>query len=148
MEIRLANYFNFRRHIIIPNISWGMNVHECDLFIISSSGYVTEVEIKVSKHDLLNDVKKKHKHESKLIKKLFFAIPENLEPYIDSIPERAGIIIVAEKQIYTNSFKKGIKVIRDAQINKGCEKLSPKAITKVLRLGTMRIWPLKKKQNY
>lgn len=145
MELRLANYFDYRRHIIVPNISWGMHIHECDLFVVSKSGYVTEVEIKISKGDLLNDLKKKHGHKNKMIKKLYFAIPEKLMPYIDSIPDHAGIIVVAEKQIYRDGFKRGVYIFREAIINKDCVGLDDKQIVKVLSLGAMRIWTLKKK---
>lgn len=31
IEERIANYFGVRRCIIVPNISWGMYMHECDL---------------------------------------------------------------------------------------------------------------------
>lgn len=145
IEFRLASYFNFRRNIIVPNIHWGMNIHECDLFIVSNSGYVTEVEIKTSKYDLINDKKKKHEHKSKLIKKIYFAIPESLADCIGHIPERAGVIIYADKQTYNRGFKKGLMAIRQPIVNTECRKLTEKEIKKVLWLGVMRVWNLKKK---
>lgn len=145
MEYRLADYFNFRQNIIVPNICWGMHIHECDLFIVSKSGYVTEVEIKISKQDLVNDKKKRHGHQHAIIKKLYFAIPESLTDYQIHIPARAGIIILAEKQIYVNGFRKGIRISREPFVNQSCRKLSEKEMQKVLWLGVMRVWSLKKK---
>ena len=34
MELAIVKLFNFRKHIIIPNISYGFVSHECDLFLI------------------------------------------------------------------------------------------------------------------
>ena len=62
IEVRVASFFNPRQNIIVPNISWGVNLHECDLLIIRKSGYGIEVEIKVSKSDLIADAKKPHHH--------------------------------------------------------------------------------------
>lgn len=146
MEIRLANYFDFRQKIIVPNISWGLNIHECDLLIISKSGYATEVEIKISKQDLIADAKKRHHHQSDKIKFLYFALPEKLESFINYIPKQAGIIIVEEKEIWRiDGYRKGVKILRKPQCNKTCRQLSDIEIAKVLRLGTMRIWTLKQR---
>jgi hypothetical protein len=51
MEVELGRYFNYRQNIIVSNVSWGLGIHECDLLIITKSGYATEVEIKVSLSD-------------------------------------------------------------------------------------------------
>ena len=48
MEIAIARSWNYRRHLIVPNVSWGFGVHECDLLVISPSGYATEIEIKAA----------------------------------------------------------------------------------------------------
>jgi len=37
IENRVAQYFNPRQNIVVPNISWGMNIHECDLLIVRKS---------------------------------------------------------------------------------------------------------------
>ena len=79
-----------------------------------------------------------------MIKKLYFAIPESLIDYQMHIPARAGIIILAEKQIYANGFRKGIRISREPFVNQSCRKLSEKEIQKVLWLGVMRVWNLKK----
>ena len=70
MELHISRYFDLRQNIIVPNISWGMGLHECDLLILSRAGYATEIEIKISAADLRKDSKKKHEHLSNKIKYL------------------------------------------------------------------------------
>ena len=65
MEIAIADWYGTRVNVIVPNVTWGLFNHECDLVVMTGSGYVTEIEIKVDKYDLKNDVKKKHDHEDK-----------------------------------------------------------------------------------
>jgi len=141
MEVAIAQYFNYRTNLIVPNISWGLYIHECDLLIITPSGYAYEVEIKTNKHDLIRDQQKHHKHDCRKIKKLYFAIPECLQNYIDCIPEKAGIIIVKY-----NNYKWTCYKIREAQINYNY-KFSDKERFQVARLGAMRIWDLKDNLN-
>lgn len=136
MEIYLACHFSSRMSVIVPNISWGFGVHECDIFMISTTGYATEIEIKVSLQDLKNDMKKSHKHISAKIKYLYFAIPKNLIVHIKYIPERAGIIIVSNHGICTT--------IKRAKANNSY-KLSLRERYNIARLGTMRIWSMKAK---
>jgi hypothetical protein len=60
VELAVASYFGIRRHLIVPNVSWGLGLrHECDLLIVRESGFAAEVEIKVSKSDLKKDVEKR-----------------------------------------------------------------------------------------
>jgi len=100
MEIALANYFGVRQNLIVPNVSWGMDSHECDLFVLSPAGYGWEVEIKVSKADLFKDKYKRHGHHSSKIKFLYFAIPDYLQKWIFEIPLCAGVIIVRPNDNY------------------------------------------------
>lgn len=147
MEVAIANYFGFRKNIIVPNISWGLNVHECDMFIVNRTGYVTEIEIKRSKADLLNDFKKRHQHVDleNRISEFYFALPDDLlEKCYDLIPINAGIIscskfINFKKEVVQASIRRKCKKI------KGARKLTPEEKLKVASLGTMRIWSLKEK---
>src|SRR5262245_35861210 len=94
IETIIAYKFGVRRNIIVPNVSWGLGLHECDILIVSQSGYATEVEIKISKYDLKKDLVKGHGHANDKIKYLVFAIPEKIEQHIDLIPAEAGIIVI------------------------------------------------------
>ena len=142
MEIALAQHFNFRQRLIVPNVSWGMYfpelrqaLHECDLLICTSSGYLWECEIKISKADLIKDKEKWHRHFHPAIRRLYFAIPESLMGCIEYIPERAGIVVVKTMGRCDE--------IRKPKQDKGIP-LSDNQRLKMAMLGTMRIWSLKK----
>jgi len=137
IETAVANYFNIRTNLIVPNISWGMFLHECDLLVVTPAGFAWEIEIKVTRADLIKDKDKHHGHYNRKIKDLYFAIPDYLEYCIEYIPDRAGIIIVNERL--------RCKTVRRPILNKNPYKFSIEERYKVARLGSMRIWGLKKK---
>jgi hypothetical protein len=139
MEIILAKHFNFRRNIIVPNISYGILDYEADLVILTPSGYATEIEIKVTASDLKKDLKKRHKHRNDLIHYFYFAIPHYLEKYIDDIPKNAGILKI--KDYGGRSY---VSTIRGCYLNK-VPKWDDAKRKKITRLSTMRIWSLKEK---
>jgi hypothetical protein len=146
MEIALATWWNYRSNLIIPRISWGFDIHECDLLIVSSIGYLTEIEIKVSKTDLKNDINKTHKHFDKRIRNFYFAVPMYLKEFaLENIQENAGLIIVDENA-RLKSYRKCIEVKKPI-INKDAKKLSIEDQYKIARLGALKIWNLKKKIN-
>lgn len=145
MEDAIARHFNYRQNIIVPNISWGIGLHECDMFIVRKSGYCIEVEIKRSKSDLLADFNKKHHHKDSQnrIKEFYYAIPENLVKSCEPlIPKDAGII-VCERSEWNDTVYAHIR--RKTKINNLAVPLKPEEILKVAHLGTMRIWSLKQK---
>jgi hypothetical protein len=135
MEYAIMNYFNVRVNIIVPNVSWGMCLHECDLLIVTPAGYATEVEIKVDKYDLIKDKEKQHKHESKKIKSLYFGIPDYLLEYKSHIPEHAGIIVVDSEKLGCAGSVKRIQYPKP-QYNYKWTELE---MYQLARLGTMRI---------
>lgn len=144
MEIALIGHFNVRQNLIVPNISWGLYLqekifHECDLLVLTGSNYLYEVEIKISKADLIADVFKKHHHLHPAIKRLYFAIPAFLKDDIEHIPERAGIILVHKRKDHIFC-----RLERKPKDQKGY-KLKEEEKLKIALLGSMRIWSLKKK---
>ena len=144
VEIAVAEYFGVRRNIIVPNVSWGLNIHECDMLIVSQSHYATEIEIKTNKYDLIKDKEKTHGHKSNMIRRLFFAIPEelykmNLEQHI---PERAGIIVI--RYIKGRYYEYKAVVMRNAKSNKDARELKNHELQKLGHLGCMRIYDLKR----
>jgi hypothetical protein len=60
IEEALYRLFGVRRHIIVPNIYWGLGFgHELDMLVCNmKTKYCTEIEIKISKSDILADKKK------------------------------------------------------------------------------------------
>jgi len=138
IEFALAKYYNPRLCNIIPNVSWGAGIHECDLLVIKRSKWAIEIEIKISKSDMKADLKKEHQHKHELISKLYYAMPVDIyEQCKDIIPIYAGIYVI------DNSLF--VKCIREATINKDARKLTDKEITNILRLGNMRTWSMREK---
>ena len=140
MECLVARFLNPRVNLIVPNVSWGMGVHECDLLVCTKAGYLWEVEIKVTKADLRKDAMKRHGHINSKIKHLYFAIPNYLEDSIEHIPARAGIITVepANDKVWSR-----VKQIRAPETNRAATPIDYHARYKLARLGAMRIWGLK-----
>lgn len=139
VELSVTWFFNPRRNIVVPNVSWGLGVHECDLMVITPAGYATEVEIKVSRSDLLADKKKRHQHKSAKIRRLFFAVPSELEDYaLQNIPAHAGLLSMRPR-----GWGRLCELVRPAKINADARKLTPAEVLKVAHLGCMRIWDLK-----
>jgi hypothetical protein len=140
IEMAIVRYFNPRLNTIVPNVWWGMGLnHECDLFVLTKSGFAYEVEIKVSRSDIKADLKKPYGHDSRLLRKLYFAIPEKLTGSIDLIPERAGVLTVSN----TGHVEK----LREAKPYPQAVRLSPEQQFKVAKLGTMRVWALRNEIN-
>jgi hypothetical protein len=141
MELAVSEHFGCRANLIVPNVCWGMNIHECDLLILRPSGCAVEVEIKISHADLLRDMSKCHAHLDPRIKFLYFAIPKKLECDINLIPPRAGILVCNPHADY---WFERVKVVREPKKN-GDYKFTEEERYALARLGTMRIWTLKEK---
>ena len=140
MEVIIARYFNARQNVPLFNISWGFNIHECDILIISKSRYLTEVEIKVSKGDLQKDSKKTHGHRDKRIKKMYYAVPVELRDFaLGHIPEAAGLITVEKQGDYDHC-----EIAKEAAVNPEARRMNDKDMIKLLRLGAIRVPNLKK----
>jgi hypothetical protein len=123
--------------MMVPNVSWGLilGLHECDILRVTDSRYAHEIEIKISKADLIADKKKRHGHSHELLRTLTFAIPEDLYgPCYEHIPSHAGILTVDEYGRCTEQ--------RKPMIDKGARKLTEKEYLKVGKLASMRIWKM------
>ena len=155
IELAVATHFDPRQNLIVPNVAHGMGLHECDVLILTQTGYATEVEIKISASDLKADAKKSHGHDSDMIKALYFAIPEALKDYAEHVPQRAGIIIVKRvANRYWDYLKQETveagetnrcEIIRAPRLNKHAVKWTDKDRMALMRLSTLRIWSLKRK---
>lgn len=142
VELAVANFFGIRTCVMVPNVSWGLfrdHNHEADMVMLRPSGWADEIEIKVSASDIKADLRK-HRGAGhcrpELIRFLWFAVPEALAT-CEYIPAYAGILAMFETG-------KTIRVIRPAAINPGSRKLTNAEQFKLLRLGCMRVWTLKK----
>lgn len=142
METAIADLINPRVHTIVPNVSFGLGLrHEADMLVLDHKNRITEIEIKVSASDLRADFKKPHGHVSDKISRLVYAVPDKLKVLCyELVPKRCGIIIV----IWNDSLMKF-----EAQWSRQCKHnktppVSDKIVRKLLELGCMRIWSLKK----
>ena len=139
IEIAVAHHFNPRVNLVVPNVSWGMFVHECDLLVMTRAGYCYEVEIKVSRSDLMRDKLKPHGHNHRLLKRLYFAIPDKLLRDAEHIPARAGILVVVGVD---HEPGWAVRVEREAD-DQECRPLSDHERYQVARLGALRVFGLK-----
>ena len=149
MEVAIAKYFGIRQFIIVPNISWGFGMHECDLFLIKRSGVAIEIELKRSKSDLLADFEKRHHHQDKQNRISEFFIMRFLKKLYESckdlIPPDAGIITCYRWTDYKKQERVDAHTKREPKKIKGARKLTVEEQLKVARLGCMRFWSLKEK---
>lgn len=144
IEVAISDYYGTRKHIIVPNLSWGFVSHEVDIAVITKAGYLKEIEIKRSKTDFLSDFKKRHHHieRNNKINEFYYAFPEEVyEKCKDLIPENAGVLVC--KIGYKDKLR--IIKVKDAVKIKGSRKLTMEEQFKVAKLGTMRIFNLKRK---
>ena len=154
MEVAIMKACNIRQNLVVPNVSWGLWVdhrnggalHECDILSLSNRGYATEIEIKVSKSDLLKDGHKKHSHEHNLIARLYFAVPEKLKDIaLGCIPERAGLYVVKDVVYNKNYTRRVVSEVKSPKRNKQAMAWDDKQRYQLARLGAIRILGLKSK---
>jgi hypothetical protein len=150
IEVAVAKLLNFRNHIIVPNVYWGLGLkHECDMLVLDNKGRFTEVEIKVTASDLKADFKKSHEHKSQFISRLIYAMPKELcEKHADLIPKYCGIISVSAI-LYKGIDYPLIKAehYRLSKHDKTKETPHQSVVNDFMRLGCMRIWSLKEHNN-
>ena len=151
--------WSFGKQIIVPNVNsfrW-----EMDLAILHPSGYLDEVEIKVSRADFLRDFKTKaHKHECLLrgvpklgwgkeiegylydwdqitphiVRRFWFAMPVELaEKCEPDVPAHCGLIAVTPRGT-------SIQIIRKAENLKHGAKLTDAQTKKLLRCAYFKYW--------
>ena len=139
LEVLVADFFNVRTKLIIPNVSWGFGLnYEADLVVVTKAKYAYEVELKVSKSDLKADMKKiKHFFKSEVFKYMYYAMPEDI--YVpEYVPEHAGVLLA-----YKHGESWYIRVEKKPAVNK-VKALTDEQYKKLLELMAMRVWSMKK----
>jgi hypothetical protein len=144
IELAVAKLIGYRRHTIVPNVSWGLGLnHECDLLVLDEKGRLTEIEIKISKSDLKADFKKMHGHTSNIISRLIYAVPVEMEDYtLTLIPKNAGLISVKHYE-QNNRILCFAHWVRRCVHDKNKDMPDRRTLEKLYQLGCMRIWSLK-----
>lgn len=146
IEYAISRRFDERTHLMVPNISWGLLSHEADMLVVRQTGYCLEFEIKRSFSDYKADFKK-HKWcggLSKKIKEFYYAFPAELWHKRENdirglLPDFAGVLVAYNGDGFPYS-----KIVREAKPNSQAIPLSQSQMYDVARLGTMRIWNLKR----
>lgn len=151
LELAIMREFKFTKNIIVPNVTNMMRVvpFETDMLVVTKSGYATGFEIKVSKSDLKADLRKKHltrindplkgrewfeKYYGKF-KHFYYVVPEHLlDEAIKIVPQSLGIYYLASWGRLEN--------YRDRTLFN--YKWSEAEMVNLMRLGTMRIYSLKR----
>lgn len=150
VAIARSEQFNYTRKLVVYNVCGMSSIlpiwHECDVLVCTKLGYLTEIEIKRSWSDYLNDWKKDHDHSSKMIKYLYYCVPVKMKDkvleHLSSLDEsdwrsNAGLLVVdGEPRIYE---------MKAPQENKCAVKLSDEQMFYLARLGSMRVVTLKRK---
>lgn len=148
--IALATLFGPEKNILLPNASYGIGLnYEADLMVVTNRGYSTEIEVKVTESDLLNDFKKKNFHNCRKNKYLYYAVPENMKDFaLQNVPEKYGIYIVETVYLHRvdNKNNKYIETknkavcIRRAKCLPNSQVFTKEEMKKMYRLVYLRYW--------
>lgn len=137
----VSDLFHFRRNLVVSNVAWGLLPWEADLLVMSSRGYVSEIEIKTSIADLKRDPKKRKflatgmiLRAEALLKFRWYAMPPEVWAHPaaqECIPAGAGVIVVDGRWA---------RVELNAVENRNAQPLSAEQKFQLARLGCMRHW--------
>lgn len=141
--ILVSDLFHFRRYLIVSNVSWGLLPWEADLLVMTSAGYVSEIEIKISIADLKRDRSKAKWRQwddyHSMIKARWFAMPADVWEHKEAcscIPAGAGVIVCQKPK----PWNFGASVVVEATQSATTKPLTQDEQFKLARLGTMRHW--------
>lgn len=97
IELALADHFNWTKNTVAFNVL-GVSTtlplgHECDMLVVTPSGYLTEIEIKRSYEDFCAEFRKRHHHTSTVpMKDFLYCVPAGiLEKVIRKLEEQKVI---------------------------------------------------------
>ena len=161
-----TSLYYIRQNIVIPNVDWGFLSHEADLLVINKNKRLIEIEIKRTWADFMADFKKSHTHYDKKLSYFYYAVPASIGQrvfdwlyegqykakyyydysdvlgYSDHNPHMCGLIVYDEREssLYPKGYCQTViaRKMNDYQI-------SAEEELKLLRLGNMRVWNMKKK---
>jgi len=140
LEIAVASYFNTRKNVIVPNVSWGFQLnYEADLMVLTQRDYLCEVELKVTKSDMKAEKKKRKAHTCIYVKYMYYAFPEELlDTALDVCPEDAGLLLASVTP------RGNVKIfLHRKPVARPFKKVPIEKQFQLARLGAMRIWNIK-----
>lgn len=154
IELRIARSrdFDYTKKLVVFNVIGQGGVlplwHECDVLVCTKVGYLTEIEIKRSYADFLNDFKKEHNHKSNYIKYFYYCVPAKIKDkvlsFLSSYENQNDWRAMAGVITYRDDSK-WIDIVKAPTQNKDVLKLSLEQMLYLARLGSMRVLTLKKK---
>ena len=134
-----------RKNICVPNVSFSMLNHEADLIVVKKSHYATEFEIKRSYEDFVADFAKKHKHEAEWIYRFIYVLPLSIKDkamkFLEDTGRKGSVCIWFYSEEPWIAEKTGIPH------NPKGRKMYLEELLKLARLGVMRYWNLRMKDN-
>jgi len=140
IEIALAEKFKHKDNIILTNQGRSVGCHECDILVIDDNFNASEIEIKISKNDLMGEKKKKHSHYDERIGEMYFCIPIDLYEKIqisEYIYDEAGVLVSLPGR--------RIKLKRRAKNRGTGEKFSANEVITLVKNGLSKLTTLKTK---
>lgn len=142
----------FKKYICVPNVymyEYRKGEYEADfLYFNLKTLHLTEVEIKLSVRDFLNDFKKKRYHDSKEVMYLYYCMPSEMyydnQELIDSKLGDAGLILIngIDTDTEDGAFYEFDCYKKRAKKRKGVSKLSIDRAMYYMRIGCMK-WIIK-----
>ena len=157
IEVALAKSreFDYIRNIVVFNVKGQGEMlpihHECDVLVLSKSGYLTEIEIKRSWSDFLADFKKRHKHDCReYIKSFYYCVPLSIYDKVYQKLKEKRInhtgIITYDEELYITIHKRDWDFTYDERPPfVYTKKLFIEQRLELARLGAMRTILLKEK---
>ena len=139
-----------KQFVCVPNVTT-FSAWEADLLVASKAGYLTEVEVKISKADWRADKGKTSKFNrlgqpGGRTKFFYYAAPAELARQWEEIgiPAWAGVIAVEARKAESRAqgYDHFSTVIRPACPRPEHRKLTDKEMANLARLGALRIWDL------
>jgi len=166
-DILCGCHWNPRKHLLVPNVSWGLLNWEADLLVMFDSLWCEEVEVKITRADFRRDFdEKRRKHAvlmerqaaigcEQLVRRYWIAFPRDLAvSLLDEVPSYAGVIAVSERQptLGQRLSKRPVgtigdcTVLRPAPALKFARKLTEAEVMDLLRLAHLRFWDMRRRQ--
>lgn len=144
-ETVVGQVFPIPRHLCVANVAWSLLPYEADLLVMTQSGYMVEVEIKVSLADLKRDASK-HKWSTQafttMVSRFYYAMPAALweKPAAqEAVRPGAGVIVVEKVEHDRHGRVLEARVEREA-VRTGARALTARERFDLARVGSYRAW--------
>lgn len=141
---KTGSLFHYRKHFCaVPNLSWGLLEWEADLAVVTTSGWLYEVEIKTTATDWHKDREKwkwdvMDKPGVLSPRRFYYAAPLELAKRWEEfkIPDYAGVIGIATDA----RGRVDTEIVRHGKNREQARRLTDDERIKVARLASMRFW--------